>query len=62
MRTAAFMLALLAVVAAGAFGLSCAGILSGIACTAPGAMDVVWALALAVIANQSAYAISPRVG
>lgn len=54
------MLGMLAVVAAGSFGLACAGILIGVACTIPGAIDLVWAFILAVIANQSIYAISPR--
>jgi len=56
------MLALLALTTAGAFGLACAGILSGIVCTVPGAVDAVWAFILAVIANQSAYLITPQVG
>lgn len=56
------MLVLLAVVAFGSYGLACAGILTGIACTVPGAIDVVWTLILAVIANQAAYSISPKVG
>lgn len=56
------MLVLLAIAAFGSYGLACAGVLSGIACTVPGAIDVVWTLVMAVIANQSIYAISPRVG
>ena len=56
------MLTLLAIVAGSSYGLACAGILTGIACTVPGAIDVVWTLILAVIANQAAYSISPKVG
>ena len=55
------MLGLLALVTAGSFGLACAGVLTGIECTGAGAFRVIGAFVLAVIANQSAYAISPRV-
>lgn len=56
------MLILLAITSVGAFGLACAGVISGIACTMPGVVDVVWAFVQAVIANQAAYSISPKVG
>jgi hypothetical protein len=60
------MLALLAVVAAGAFGLACSGWGTGLGlaltCSQSGAAGLVRALALAIIANQSIYAISPRPG
>lgn len=57
-----WMLLMLALVAGSSFGLACGGILAGVACTTKGAVDVVWAFVLAVIANQSIYAISPQVG
>ena len=56
------MAGLLLVVAGGAFGLACAGIITGIDCSQTGLIDVVWAFILAVIANQSTYALSPRRG
>lgn len=55
------MLALLALTTGAVFGLACAGIITGIACTQTGAVDVVWAFFLAIVANQSMYSISPRV-
>lgn len=54
------MLILLALTTGAVFGLACAGIITGLACTRVGVIDVVWAFILAVIANQSAYAITPR--
>jgi hypothetical protein len=63
------MLALLVVVAAGAFGLSCLGWgeifgLGGenlpLTCDAPGAAGLFRALILAVLANQGTYLISPK--
>lgn len=60
------MLALLVLVAAGAFGLACSGwgttLGLALTCDQPGAAGLVRALALALIANQSTYAISPRPG
>lgn len=58
------MLALLVIVAGGAFGLSCAGVLTdlfGVAltCDKPGALTLIRALILAIIANQSTYLIAP---
>lgn len=55
------MLVMLALTTGAVFGLACAGFVSGVACTAAGAQQMVWALVLAVIANQSVYSISPRV-
>lgn len=54
------MLALLAVVTGGAFGLGCAGILAGVDCSRNGAVNAVYAFILALMANQSTYAISPQ--
>lgn len=56
------MAGLLLIVAGGAFGLSCAGIINGVDCDRAGLIDVIWAFILAVIANQSTYALSPRKG
>lgn len=55
------MLVLLALTTGAVFGLSCAGIITGLACTQAGAVDLIWAFFLAVIANQSAYSITPQV-
>lgn len=59
------MLALLFVVAAGAFGLSCAGVLTGlfgyaVTCDQPGALGLVSAFVYAAIANQTIFSISPQ--
>jgi hypothetical protein len=56
------MLALLAAVTGGAFGLGCAGILKGVDCSQAGAVAIVWAFIQAMIANQATNAISPRTG
>jgi hypothetical protein len=60
------MLALLLISAAGAFGLACSGwgAAAGLqlACDRSGAVGLLRALVLAVIANQSAFLISPKVG
>jgi hypothetical protein len=59
------MLALLALVTGCIFALSCleAPVLAGsIACNQAGAWGLLRALALAAIANQAAYALSPRAG
>jgi hypothetical protein len=53
------MLGLLIVVSAGAFGLSCAGWIDGLACTQVDLKSLVWCLVLAIIANQSVYKLSP---
>jgi hypothetical protein len=50
-----------AVVVSGAvFGLSCAGILGGFSCDWPGALDAVRLIVIFVVANQTAYAVTPR--
>ena len=51
---------LLLVVAGASFGLSCAGVLDAVACDKPGAMGLVANLIMAIMANQSAYALSPE--
>lgn len=60
------MLALLVLVAAGAFGLACSGWGSAVGlaltCDQSGAAGLVRALVLAIVANQSTHAISPRPG
>jgi hypothetical protein len=58
------MLGLLVLVVAGVFGLACSrfGAYLGItvACDEPGLVGLVWAMVLAIMANQSTYLISPR--
>jgi hypothetical protein len=59
------MLGLLFVIAVGAFGLSCAGVLTdlfgiAITCDKAGAIGLIQAFVLAVIANQGVYAITPQ--
>jgi hypothetical protein len=54
------MAGLLLAVAAGAFGLSCAQVLSTVTCTRDGALGLVYAFIAALVANQTAYSISPR--
>jgi hypothetical protein len=54
------MLGLLVLVSAGAFGLSCAGWITGLACTQVELRRLVWCLVLAIIANQAIYKISPE--
>lgn len=56
------MAGLLLVVTGAVFGLSCAGILSGVVCDKSGLIDLVWTFILTIVANQSVYAISPRKG
>jgi len=59
------MLVLLALVSAGIFALSCLDGLAGlpqVGCDQSGAWGLLRALVLAAIANQSAYALSPRLG
>ena len=60
-RKRVIMLAALVVVSLGAFGLTCAGVLGGTAvqCSQKGAIDLFWAFAAALVANQAAYLISP---
>jgi hypothetical protein len=58
------MLALLVLLAAGVFALSCLQAplnLASVSCDQGGAWGLLRVLVLAVIANQSAYALSPRV-
>ena len=58
------MLGLLVLVVAGVFGLACSrfGAYVGIAvaCDEPGLVALVWALVLAIMANQSTYLITPK--
>lgn len=54
------MAGLLLVVAGGAFGLSCASVISAVTCDQPGALGLVKAFIAALIANQSTYMISPE--
>lgn len=58
------MLALLALAAGGAFGLACAGYGEAfgisLACSEPGAMELVKAFLGAIAANQGVYQLSPR--
>ena len=59
------MLAALLLVSAGAFGLSCAGVLDGalgtpaVLCEQRGALEIAWAFVAAMVANQAAYQLSP---
>lgn len=54
------MAALLFVVAAGTFGLSCAKVVGSVACTKDGALALVYAFIAALVANQAAFQLSPR--
>jgi hypothetical protein len=54
------MLALLVLVTGGVFGLICLGVESGSSCDQHSAWGLLRALILAIIANQSAYSLSPR--
>ena len=54
------MLAALAIASIGVFGVACLGWFDvGVECNQDGALAVLQAFVLALIANQSAYAISP---
>lgn len=53
------MAGLIFIVAAGTFGLSCAGVINAVTCNQPGAIGLVTAFLAALIANQSTYTISP---
>lgn len=54
------MLAALALASIGVFGVACLGWIDvGVSCDQEGALAVLQAFVLALIANQSAYAISP---
>ena len=66
-RKRLIMLGMLALVAGGMYALDCGGLLvkiapdvAGMCSTADGWVQVVRAFVLAMIANQSAYAISPK--
>lgn len=59
-RKRLLMLALLVVVTGGIFGLSCLNFPQPGPCDQSSALVLVRALILAAIANQSAYALSPR--
>lgn len=54
------MAGMLLVVAAGAFGLSCAGVLAVAICDQSGAVGLVSAYLAALVANQATYLISPQ--
>lgn len=56
------MLGLLVVVSAIIFALSCTGIASYVQCTQAGVWEYLKILGVAVIMNQSLFAISPKVG
>ena len=53
-----FMAVLMLVVAGAAIGLSCAQIISGVACTQAGLFQLLGAWILAVAANQGAYSLT----
>ena len=55
-----FMLGLMSVVTAVAFGLSCAGLFAVFACTWLGAWDALLALVAAVAANQGVHLLTKR--
>jgi Ca2+/Na+ antiporter len=54
------MALLLAIVASGALFLSCANVISEVACTQAGVIGLVNAYIAALVANQAAYTISPK--
>ena len=54
------MAGLILAVAGGAFGLSCAHIFPSVACSQEGALGLVKMFIMALIANQSAYMLSPE--
>lgn len=54
------MLAFNFLVAVGIFGLSCAGVLSYVACTQAGAMELVKILGTMILANQVAFLTLPK--
>jgi hypothetical protein len=54
------MAGLLVIVAAGAFGLSCAKVLAVVTCDKTGALGLVSAFIAALVANQAAFQISPK--
>lgn len=54
------MFALLVVVTAGAFGLSCGNVLTAVTCDKSGALGLLDAFIAALVLNQSAYMLSPH--
>jgi hypothetical protein len=54
------MAGLLLLVALGAFGLSCADVVSVVTCNKDGALGLVYAFIAALVANQATFAISPK--
>jgi hypothetical protein len=54
------MLGLMVLTAAGAYGLSCAGLIDASTCDQAGAWGLVQLFIFAAIANQSAYMLSPE--
>ena len=51
---------LIIAVAAGALGLSCAGVIADVECTQIGALALLNAVVAALIANQATYLLSPK--
>ena len=49
---------LIALVGAGAFGLSCAGLYAGVTCDQDGAVTAIKAVFAALVVNQSAYSLT----
>lgn len=56
-----FMAALLLAVSIGALGLSCANIVQAVECSQSGAISLISTFISALVANQAAYLISPKV-
>jgi hypothetical protein len=56
------MLGLLLAVSAVIFGLSCSGIATYVECTQQGVWEYVQILGVAIIMNQSLFAIAPKIG
>lgn len=54
------MLGLLLITAGAVYGLSCGGVLDAVACTREGLLEFVGIFIAALVANQSAYMLSPR--
>ncbi len=55
------MLVMLLAVALSVFGLSCSGLYSWVTCDQAGALGLVSAFVAALIANQAAFLVSPKV-
>jgi hypothetical protein len=56
------MLIMLVVITGAIFGLSCVGWMDAVTCDKPGAIGLITAFLLALMANQSTFAISPKIG